>query len=120
MTANLPPDEARVYRLPSRSADTPPDADRLARAGDIIDGDTPDDDGSPVLVDQPAPAEDRSLYDAVRQAREARRRPIVPGWARRDRNWWALARRGGGYAGYPVGYYLVGVPLDRAWPALRS
>jgi S-DNA-T family DNA segregation ATPase FtsK/SpoIIIE len=120
MSADLPPDEARLYRLPTRP-DTH-DADRLARSGDVIDGDVRDagEGVPPVLVDQPATAEDRSLYDAFRQAREARRRPIVPSWARRTRNWLALLRWALDYAAYTAGYHLARVPLYGLRLAVRA
>lgn len=124
MSADPPPDDARVYRLPTRrdSRDAASDADRLARQGDIIDGDArnADDDVSGVLVDQPASVEDRSLYDAVREVMEARRRPIVPGWARRARNWLALLRWAVDFAAYTAGYHVVRVPLYEMRLAVRA
>jgi S-DNA-T family DNA segregation ATPase FtsK/SpoIIIE len=94
----------------------------LAGPGDVIDGDAadPDDDGQPVLVDQTVPDQDRSLYDIVRQAREAGRRVIVPPWARRVRNWLALLRWAVDYAAYTVGYHLVRVPLYGMRLAVRA
>jgi hypothetical protein len=65
MTAELPPDDARVYRFAgSRGGDdAAPEADRLAGRGDVIDGDAadPSDDASAVLVDQAVAGEDRTL-----------------------------------------------------------
>lgn len=123
MTADQSPDEARVYRMPGRdSADTAPDSDvdRLARTGDIIDSGSTNEGNPVVSVDQSVPAEDRSLYDSLRQAREAGRRPIVPPWARRARNWLALARWAIDYAVYTVGYHLARVPLYGTRLALRA
>jgi S-DNA-T family DNA segregation ATPase FtsK/SpoIIIE len=67
-----------------------------------------------------APVDDRSLYDAIRQAKEARRRPIVPGWARRAHNWLALLRWAVDHAAYTTGYHLVRVPLYGMRLAVRA
>ncbi len=115
MTIDRTPEETPLNGLPVHRTGEPvtPDSDRLAMPGDVIDASHGDDadEGLAVLVDQPAPSADLSLYEAVRQAREARRRPIVPKWARRARNWLALARWMAEHAAYTVGYHVVRSPL---------
>lgn len=125
MNADLPPDEAHVHRLSgehqSGNAETS-DVDRVAGPGDVIDSDKADteDDGYTVPVDQPMPHEDTSLYDSLRRTREAGRRPIVPPWARRARNWLALMLWALDYAAYTVGYHALRVPLYGLRLAIRA
>ncbi|MFJ2957060.1 cell division protein FtsK [Streptomyces sp. NPDC087270] len=65
-----------------------------------------------VLVDKPGGPADSGFTDRVRGAK---RRPVVPAWARSHRELRKTARWAGGYAGHIGAYHAVRAP----WYALR-
>ncbi|WP_313896013.1 FtsK/SpoIIIE domain-containing protein [Streptomyces sp. YIM 98790] len=103
----------RIEMVKTRSSgdgSADPSPDRSAGRGPIGSAD-------PVaLVDGPAPA-DPSLFDRLRQAR---RRPVVPAWARSRAGLIEAAGWLGGYAWHVTAFHAVRVPVYGGRLALRS
>ncbi|BFV58724.1 FtsK/SpoIIIE domain-containing protein [Kitasatospora sp. CMC57] len=105
-------------------------ADFPAIAADVVDldkarnlrratenGDDPD--GLSVYVDTPAPKTD-ALASRWATARAAKRRPIIPAWAKSKLELAAAAKWAAGHAGHTLGYHAVRSPLYAAKLAARS
>ncbi|GAB3910978.1 FtsK/SpoIIIE domain-containing protein [Kibdelosporangium lantanae] len=104
------------------AANTAPDVvnGTVESVHDTVHGDDQHDTETPVLVDTPAVADDRSLVARLNAARTGTRRPVIAPWLASREEFVNTARWALGHAGHTMAYHAVRCPVYAAKLAARS